>query len=118
MLFRILLTDQDLNLDMATDKYSYLLDLDRGGLKWPTEFLLEVVIQVFCLFRVLVSEEFEPMFLRQQNQRQTLIKLSVEHLMRQKLAAGECECGCSTLTLVEHTLTYLSNIFIIITVRK
>lgn len=105
-----LITDQDLKLDMVTTKY--ILDLDRGGLKWPTEFLMEVVTQVFCLFRVLVSEEFESVFLIQHNQRQTFVKLAIEHLKCQKFTEGYCEHGCPTLKIAEYTLSYLSNIFI------
>jgi len=30
-----------------TEDYQYLSDISRGGLKWPTDFLLGVVTQVF-----------------------------------------------------------------------
>lgn len=57
-----LLTDHDMELDIAADKCSYLLDLDRGGLKWPTEFLLEIVTQSFCLFCVHIQMNLSPSF--------------------------------------------------------
>jgi hypothetical protein len=36
---------------------------DRGGLRWPTDFLLEVVTQVFIVFQALISKDFENKFL-------------------------------------------------------
>jgi hypothetical protein len=37
----------------------YLKHLDRGGLKWPKKFLVEIVSQMFVLFKVLIGQDFE-----------------------------------------------------------
>jgi len=45
-----------------SDDYQYLSDISRGGLKWPTDFLVEVVTQVFIVFRIIVSKEWVQVF--------------------------------------------------------
>jgi hypothetical protein len=106
------MTDHNMELDVATDMCSYLLDLDRGGLKWLTEFRLDVVTQIFGLFRVLVSNDFEPEFSRQPSQRQTINKLTVELLKHKILTEGARVCDLSSPKLIEYALPTLSNIFI------
>ena len=33
----------EISIDDGDDQYSYLPDLDRGGLKWPTDLLVKIV---------------------------------------------------------------------------
>ena len=33
----------EISIDDGDDQYSYLPDLDRGGLKWPTDLLIKIV---------------------------------------------------------------------------
>jgi len=47
---REVITENDMQCDL-TDNYQYLSAISRGGLKWPTDFLVEVVTQVFIVFR-------------------------------------------------------------------
>jgi hypothetical protein len=48
--------------ESAKEQYGYLKSLDRRGLKWPTELLVEVVTQVFIVFNCLVSAKYESIF--------------------------------------------------------
>jgi hypothetical protein len=47
-----LITCQQLQVDLPLDQTSYIADLDRGGLKWPTDLLAEAVTQMFFGFSV------------------------------------------------------------------
>ena len=38
-----LVCDKILQYDLSSVDFTYLSDLDRGGLRWPTDFLLEIV---------------------------------------------------------------------------
>jgi len=49
-------------LDLDLEACQYLLDIDREGLKWPTDLLVEVVTQMFLVFPSLLSKEYEQNF--------------------------------------------------------
>ena len=51
---------------------SILSDICREGLKWPTDFLVEVVPQVFIVFRKIVSKDYESKFLAVSYQKSVL----------------------------------------------
>lgn len=42
-----LMSDHSPLLDVPLDQCEYLMDLDRGGLKWPTDLLVEAVTQIY-----------------------------------------------------------------------
>jgi len=94
------------------DDYQYLRDISRGGLNWPTDFSVEVVTQVFIVFRIIVSKDYESKFLAASNQKTILMKLSVERLMACGAVVGECTCGRSMLSLAEMALSSTCNIFL------
>jgi hypothetical protein len=73
----------------------YLKHLDRGGLKWPKKFLVEIVSQMFVLFKVLIGQDFEIEFIKVRNQRVLLKKLAIEMLIYKdtSMIYGTCECG-------------------------
>src|SRR6218665_4184457 len=60
-----LCTDRELlcefgeNLD---EKFLYIDILNRGGLKWPTQFLTDIVSDVFVVFNCLISKKYESEF--------------------------------------------------------
>jgi hypothetical protein len=73
----------------------YLKHLDRGGLKWPKKFLVEIVSQMFVLFKVLIGQDFEIEFIKVRNQRVLLKKLAIEMLIYKdtSMIYGTWECG-------------------------
>jgi hypothetical protein len=86
-----LITEHVLEVDfVASGEYTYLWDLDRGGLKWPTDFLVEVVTQVYLVFRCIVSPVYEAKFLEQSNNKSIIVGLSMERLQMLGLLEGEC----------------------------
>ena len=58
-----LVTEHLLEIDVGFEQYEYLHDLDRGGLKWPTDLLVEIIMQVFFIFNCLVSPKYQSVFL-------------------------------------------------------
>ena len=104
-----LVCDKTLQYDLSSTDFTYLSDIDRGGLKWPTDFLLEVVTQVFLVFRVIVSKDYESKFLMCNNQKSVLQKLAAERLTDCGTTAGECSCGTTMQKLANLTLSYVVN---------
>jgi hypothetical protein len=88
-----LLCDNTLHYDISKTNFAYLAEIDRGGLRWPTDFLLEVVTQVFVVFQALTSKDYENKFLTVSNQRSLLRILSTERLIECGVVVGECSCG-------------------------
>lgn len=105
-----LLCDKTLHYDISSADFTYLAELDRGGLRWPTDFLLEVVTQVFLVFQAVISEDFEKHFLTVDNQRSLLRSLSMERLIECGAIVGECSCGVKMVDLAKICLSYITNI--------
>jgi hypothetical protein len=105
--------DKTLQYDLSSVDFTYLSDLDRGGLRWarwPTDFLLEVVTQVFLVFRVIVSKDYEVQFLTCSNQKSVLQQLATERLIDCGTTVGECTCGTTMHKLANMTMSYIINI--------
>jgi hypothetical protein len=86
------------------------VQIDRGGLRLPTDFLLEIVTQVFVVFQALISKDFENNFLTVSNQRSLLRSLSIERLIECGVVVGECSCGVQMVHLAKICLSYIVNI--------
>ena len=101
---------------VSSDYYSdyfYLAALDRGGLKWPTDFLLDVVTACFKVFSSLVSKEFESKFLSTENQLKLFIELCLMRLKVCNIISDiTCECGRNIIDLVRICIRTLGNIFL------
>ena len=68
--------------------------------------------QVFVVFRVIVSNEYESKFLAASNQKAVLMKLSTKRLITCGAVLGECTCGTSMLTLAEMSLSSTCNVLL------
>jgi hypothetical protein len=71
--------DKELQIESKKEALLYLDDLDRGALKVPTDFLVEILVRMFKIFQVLISAIYEDIFLAASSQKDTLRKLSVEN---------------------------------------
>ena len=80
-------------MTIQTQFFSYLETLDRGGLTWPTQELVDVVIKVFCIFQCLVSEAYEQKFLSASNQKKILISLSEKGCLQYSFINSVFDCG-------------------------
>jgi hypothetical protein len=92
-----LVSPDDLSCDVKTDDLIYVHALDRGGLKWPRQALVDTVVAIFCLFQQLLSSKYEQLFVEVRNQKQLVVYLSVE-LLQSKLSLNcVCESGHDTM---------------------
>jgi hypothetical protein len=107
-----LVTCQQLQVDLPLDQTSYIADLDRGGLKWPTDLLVEAVTQMFLVFRCVISSTYEQQFLFANNQRSLLIQLFSNRLADCGLLEGKCICGKTICDLLTISMKTVANIFL------
>ncbi|GBM61443.1 hypothetical protein AVEN_96554-1 [Araneus ventricosus] len=96
---------QKLNCDLCTSKvittkgleyeidtaFKYVSLLNRGGLKWPTKYILEILVESYQIFNKLIRKEFQEKFLKANNHKQLL-----EHLVSEEMeflnAVPEVSC--------------------------
>ena len=107
-----LLTDNNLQVDLVEEQTTYLADIDRGGLKWPSDLLVEAVTQMFLIFKCIISEQFEAKFLSLGNHRSVLFELFTMRLNVCGLLEGKCICGVSLSQLLALTMSAVANIFL------
>lgn len=113
-----LITEHKMDVEIDgndNEQYGYLQSLDRGGLKWPTELLVEVVSQVFIVFNCLVSAKYESIFLSlTSSQKSVLVRLSMDRLNLLSLLAGIDDCVCLTAAsdLFESAVSIIANILL------
>ena len=86
--------------------------MDRGGLRWPTEFLVEIFTQVFIVFQCVVSSKYESKFLVLTNHKSIAFRLCVEHLSTLELFIGECVYGTLICNVVESAVATVVNILL------
>jgi len=101
--------------DFAGEDFEYLVSISRGGLKWPTDFLVEVITQVYVVFKTIVSDEakFKNSFMSNvARQKPLLMKLCISRLLEVGTTVGECACGTTMQRLSELCLSPACNIFL------
>lgn len=99
------------------DKYQYLQFIDRGGLKYPSEYLVNILLKGYSIFQVLISERYENDFLNARCQKSLLINLILRALELEELDESDCSNKCDNCTLPENKLVqiclqYFSNILL------
>lgn len=94
--------------------YQYLQHLDRDGLKFPKDYFVNIISQMLLLFKVLISNRFENLFLSCKCQRSVLKNLSVEMPHYKDITIYETceECGGSISVLVEKCISKFCNILL------
>ena len=104
----------EVSIDDGDEQYSYLRDLDRGGLKWPTDLLVEIVAQVFFVFNCLVSLKYESKFLALlSSQKPVVMRLSIERFNLIGLLYGiDCVCGATANNVCESATAIVANILL------
>jgi len=110
-----ILSPDDMSCDVRPDELVYIHALDRGGLKWPTQALVDIVTLIYCLFQRLLSSEFEKRFIDVPNHKQLAVHLALELLQsNSKLSLnGVCESGHDTLqTLFKPCASKMANILL------
>ena len=90
-----LFTEKAMECDVPhDDDFSYMANLDRGGLTWPTDLLLSIVVQCIITFKCLVSKQHVTQFNLAHNQRAITAALALQRCVTVLDISGKCP-GCS-----------------------
>ena len=92
-----LISLDDMSCDVKTDDLVYVHALDRGGLKWPRQALVDIVTIIFCLFQRLLCSDYEKQFIAVPNHKQLGVYLSGELLQSTLSLNCVCEAGHDTM---------------------
>lgn len=91
----------------------YLKFSSRGGLQWPKNFTVDIIVQAFGVFQFLISEHFENRFLSHGKQKSLLSNLTKARIDFQNvLPVSVCHCGVSSDTVSMKCLSVISNILL------
>lgn len=104
-----LMSDKDVEISTDQNMF-YNKNLDRGGLKVPTQYLMDVLVSEYKLFQVLISEIYENIFLNLNNQRLLLCKLCYDSLADVNF---ESSCSCeNAVNTLKKCIMIFSNILL------
>lgn len=110
--FNELSIDKELICD--DEVYKLINGLDRGGLKYPKEETILVVLYCYVVVKKLLSKELEGNFLKSQNQRLLVTSVTYDILNNAEIfnAYDVCSSGHCFEMIVKHVLWVASNIFL------
>ena len=100
-----------LDVEISEENCQYTKHLNRGGLKWPTEFTLDICTNTYKIFHVLMST-YEKEFLNLANHRTVLMTLSINYLQDRLDFHETCICGTSNKQLIERAVRSVANILL------
>lgn len=111
---QMLQTDEDMDLDCNRERlFTYFRELNRGGLKYPSSFLMCLCCDVYRLMQVLISNRYEQEFLNLKNQRDAVVTLSVQFFLNSVSNIDDsCSCGVRLVKIVKKCVKVFANIFI------
>lgn len=92
------------------DHCEYLVNLDRGGLKYPSELITNIGICAYQIFQVLISQQYEENFLKYENQKYVLVLLILERTELEDVS--ECSCGKNLFEYFEKVAVIWANILL------
>lgn len=99
----LLILDKDLVYEGKND---YFLLIDRGGLKWPTSFVINLITIAYEIFQNLISD-FEEEFLNCTNQKCVLEQLVFEKLtITSSIPVPKCTCVESCTIIITKKCLY------------
>ncbi len=109
----VFLSPDDMTCDVNTNELFYIQALDRGGLKWPRQILVDIVTLIYCLFERLLSSDYEKQFIEASNHKQLAVFLSLELLQSKSDFNCVCEAGQDTKqNLFKLCARKMANIFL------
>ena len=89
----------------------YLKILDRGGLKWPSEFTVSVCTSTYKMFQTLVGK-YKESFFQSSNQRSVLVKLCLDYQENIDCSKEFCSCGTPVDKVLSLCIWSMSNILL------
>jgi hypothetical protein len=104
--------NSDLHCDFSPEIFDYLKSIDRGGLKWPSDFTLDVCSKAHLLFQEVVSK-LEKEFLLCTNQRSVLVYCCVKFCSKSYDTENVCSsCSRSLIDVTKMMLRPMINILL------
>jgi len=67
-------SNEKMTCENVPSQFAYLDSLDRGGLLWPSQTLVDIVTRVYCIFQCLVSAPHENKFVAVANQKNSSLR--------------------------------------------
>lgn len=106
------LLDEVFDLEVDNENYKYLKELNRGGLKFPTSIIVDILSMSFILFRKLLSKEYEDKFIGCNDQFSVFVKLSMLGIYASNILEKDycTECNAKFSTLMNKVLQIFANI--------
>lgn len=108
----MLQSNEEMELVCDKEIFCYFTELNRGGLKRPSIFMITLCENMYRLFQVLISDKYESEFLKLSNQRKAFITLGVQLSEIVCDLDQICQCGLTFKILVKKCIKIMSNIFI------
>lgn len=110
---QVLLFDKELMVADFSAETEYLQNLDRGGLKYPSDISIEIGVRALKVFRAVTSETFELRFLNCTSHKSFLYSLITEYTepLINDLPA-DFPCKHSPARIIEKSVGHWTNIFL------
>ena len=107
-----LFTEKALECELPCDEsFSYVADIDRGGLTWPTDLLLSFVVQCILVFKCLVSKNHVTQFNLLHNQRAVTSGLALQRCSSVLDICGKCSrCSVAMMDIARVCIRTVCNI--------
>ena len=109
-----ILTERALDCDYpCDDSFEYLSKVDRGRLTWPTDLLVDIVVQAITVFKCLVAEPYYKLFSSVPNQRAVIAQLALERCKQVTDLTGKCSnCDKDLIELARMSIKIVCNIML------
>lgn len=110
----LLLNNDNVTSGVLKPEENYYFNvIDRGALKYPSEFIVNILITQFKLFSMLISDKFESIFLQCDSQKDILILLVNNVLENENVVFETCsDCGSSFKHFVDKCICIFCNILL------
>ena len=107
-----LFTEKALEWEFPRDEsFNYMANVDRGGLTWPTDLLVNIVVQCIVIFKCLVSDKHVKEFNVTKNQRAIMSGLSLQRCVTVLNMSNKCSgCGVTMTDIAKTCIRTVCNI--------
>ena len=84
-------TDEEMTCDIAASDLMYIHSLDSGGLCWPTQMLVDIIVLVYVIFQRFIFCEHEQQFIGVGNHKSVVVQLAIKGITEQCCVSDTCE---------------------------
>jgi hypothetical protein len=94
-----LLTQRTLECDYPVDEsFDYLSKIDRGRLTWPTALMVDIVVQTITVFKLIIDDKYNKLFVTASNQRSIVAQLALRRCEQAVDMSFQCSTCKSVMT--------------------